>query len=223
MQSVGKYMKACIVLNGEIKDYKFVEANLKENKYDFIICADGGAKHLHKINIKPDYILGDLDSLSPQIIKYYKENNVKFTQFPSRKDETDAELCINLAKDLDVEKIHIIGALGGRIDHTIANINLMYYIKQLGINPVVQTSEEDIFLVSNEIAIIQGNKGDTISIIPIKADAKGVTLENLEYPLSNFKMDYGKPIGISNIMTKDECKITVEEGNLIVIRNKKSV
>ncbi|MGL4796569.1 MAG: thiamine diphosphokinase [Paraclostridium sp.] len=216
-------MKACIVLNGEVKDYEFLESNMKTNKYDFIICADGGARHLYKVNIVPDYILGDLDSLSYEIIDFYKHNKVKFTQFPSRKNETDAELCINLASDLNVDEIYIIGALGGRIDHTIANINLLYYIKQLGINSTIQTSDEDIFLVSNETSIINGNKGDTISIIPIKGDAKGVTLEYLEYPLNNFEIKYGTPIGISNVMEKNECKITVDEGSLIVIRNKKPV
>lgn len=216
-------MKACIILNGEVKDYVFLESTMKNNKYDFIICADGGARHLYKVNIMPNYILGDLDSLSSEIIDFYKHSKVKFTQFPSRKNETDAELCINLANDLNVNEIHIIGALGGRIDHTIANINLMYYIKQLGINSTIQTPDEDIFLVSNETFIINGNKGDTVSIIPIKGDAKGVTLEYLEYPLNNFEMKYGTPIGISNVMEKNECKITVEDGSLIVIRNKKTV
>lgn len=216
-------MKACIVLNGEVKDYNFLENNFKNNKYDCIICADGGARHLYKINVIPDYILGDLDSLSSEIINFYKINGVKFTEFSSRKDETDSELCINLAKDLNAKDIYIIGALGGRIDHTIANINLMYYIKQLGINPIIQTYEEDIFLVNNEKSIIKGNKGDTISIIPIKDDAKGVTLENLEYPLNNSTINYGVPIGISNVMNRDECIITVKYGTLIVVRNKKPV
>jgi thiamine pyrophosphokinase len=55
-------MKACIILNGEVRDYEFLKSNFQNNKYDFIICADGGAKHLYKINIIPDYIIGDLDS-----------------------------------------------------------------------------------------------------------------------------------------------------------------
>lgn len=216
-------MKACIVLNGEVRDYEFLKSNFQNNKYDFIICADGGAKHLYKINIIPDYIIGDLDSLNSEIISFYKENKVKFTKFPSRKNETDAELCINLAKDLNAKEICILGALGGRIDHTMANINLMYYIKNLDINPIMQTSEEDIFLVSNETSVIRGYKGDTLSIIPIKDDANGVTLKDLEYPLDDYNIKYGSPIGISNIMKKDECEITVKDGNLIVIRNKKSV
>lgn len=216
-------MKACIVLNGEVKDYEFVKYALSCYEYDIVICADGGASHLYKLNIVPDYILGDLDSLNSEIIDFYKMNKVNFKQFPTRKDETDAELCINLAKDLDVKEIHFIGALGGRIDHTIANINLMYYIKQLGITPMIKTSDVDMYLISNETSIIEGKKGDTISVIPIKDDAKGVTLENLEYPLSNFCMKYGTPIGISNVMEKNECRVSVEDGNLLIIRNKKSV
>jgi len=216
-------MKICIILNGEIKDYKYIKSIICKNNYDYIICSDGGANHTYKMNIVPDYIIGDLDSIEDNVIKYYKSKNVKFNKFPTKKDETDTELSIWLANRLNAKKIDLIGALGGRIDHTIANINLMYYIKNLDINPIIQTSEEDIFLVSNETSVIRGDKGDTLSIIPIKDDANGVTLKDLEYPLDNYKINYGSPIGMSNIMKKDECEIAVKEGNLIVIRNKKSV
>lgn len=216
-------MKACVVLNGEIKDYKYIKSILLKNSYDFIICADGGARHLHYINETPDYIVGDLDSLDFNIVDFYRKKNVEFKKFPSRKNETDTELCIVLAKDLNATQIHLIGALGGRIDHTIANINLMYYIKQLNINPIIKTSKEDMYIVQNETSKISGKRGDIISVIPIKDDAIGVTLEKLEYPLKNFNMKFGTPIGISNVMEEDECIITVKKGDLLVIRNKESV
>ncbi|GAA0861097.1 thiamine diphosphokinase [Paraclostridium tenue] len=213
-------MKACILLNGEVNNIDYIKDVIENNDYRYIICADGGAKHLYKLNIVPNYIIGDLDSLEESIINYYKNKYVNFKKFPQRKDETDAQLCIHLAKDLKISEIHLIGALGGRIDHTIANINLMYYIKELGINPIIKSKYEDLYMIENEGINVKGKKGDIISIIPAKGDVSGVTLENLEYPLENAIIKYGNPIGISNVMKSNQCSIKVKNGCLIIVKNK---
>ncbi len=213
-------MKACILLNGEVDNLNYIKDIIDNNDYRYIICADGGAKHLYKLNIVPNYIIGDLDSLEESIINYYKNKGVDFKKFPKRKDETDAQLCIHLAKDLNALEIHLLGALGGRIDHTIANINLMYYIKELGINPIIKSKVEDIYMADSEVINIMGQKGDIISIIPAKGDVSGVTLKNLEYPLENANIKYGNPIGISNVMISNQCSIKVKNGCLIIVRNK---
>ncbi|MFR9069628.1 MAG: thiamine diphosphokinase [Paraclostridium sp.] len=213
-------MKACILLNGEVDNLDYIKNIIDNNDYRYIICADGGAKHLYKLNIVPNYIIGDLDSLEESIINYYKNKGVDFKKFPKRKDETDAQLCIHLAKDLNTSEIHLLGALGGRIDHTIANINLMYYIKELGINPIIKSKVEDIYMADSEVINIMGQKGDIISIIPAKGDVSGVTLKNLEYPLENAIIKYGNPRGISNVMKSNQCSIKVKNGCLIIVRNK---
>lgn len=213
-------MKACILLNGEVDNLNYIKDIIDNNDYRYIICADGGAKHLYKLNIVPNYIIGDLDSLEESIINYYKNKGVDFKKFPKRKDETDAQLCIHLAKDLNASEIHLLGALGGRIDHTIANINLMYYIKELGINPIIKSKVEDIYMIDSEFINIMGKRGDIISIIPAKGDVSGVTLKNLEYPLENATIKYGNPIGISNVMKSNQCSIKVKNGCLIIVRNK---
>ena len=212
-------MKICIILNGEIKDYKYIKSIICKNNYDYIICSDGGANHTYKMNIVPDYIIGDLDSIEDNVIKYYKSKNVKFNKFPTKKDETDTELSIWLANKLNAKKIDLIGALGGRIDHTIANINLLYYIRNKNIIPKMISEKEEVYIAIEEEIIIDGNKGDTISIIPIKGDAKGITLTNLEYPLENGIMEFSRPLGISNIMTNSSCNIKVNEGSIIIIKN----
>lgn len=212
-------MKICIVLNGEIKDYIKTKAIMNNENYDFIICADGGANHLYKMEITPNYIIGDLDSANEEIINYYNNKNVLFEKFPSKKNETDSEICIFLAKELKAKNIDFVGALGGRIDHTIANINLLYYVKERDIVPRIISEKEDVYIAVNEKLKIEGNKGDIISVIPIKGDAIGVTLDNLEYPLENYNMRYSEPLGISNVMLTDSCVISVKEGALLIIRN----
>lgn len=212
-------MKICIVLNGEIKDYDYINRIVRTGSYDYIICSDGGANHAYNMDILPDYIIGDLDSIDKNIIEYYKSNNIKFEKFPTKKDETDTELCIELSDKLKAKEIHLIGALGGRIDHTIANINLLYYIRKRGIIPKIISEKEEIYIAMNEELIIDGEIGDTISILPIKNDAKDVTLKNLEYPLENYDIKFSRPLGISNVMTNVNCNIKVNEGSLIIIKN----
>ena len=95
----------------------------------------------------------------------------------------------------------------------------MYYVFEMGIEPRILTSEEEIFIIHNDTKIIKGKKGDTISILALKKDVLGVTLKKLEYPLNNARVSYLSPLGISNVMLEDECEITVEDGYLLVIRN----
>lgn len=212
-------MKICIILNGEIKNYDYINSIISNESYDYIICSDGGANHAYNMNILPDYIIGDLDSTSKDIIDYYKSKNVEFKKFPSKKNETDTELSIKLSEKLNAKQIDLIGALGGRIDHTIANINLLYYIRKRGIKPRIITDKEEVYIAIDEEVSIDGKKGDIVSILPIRNDAKGITLKNLEYPLENNDIEFSKPLGISNVMTDISCNIKVNEGSIIIIKN----
>lgn len=212
-------MKICIILNGEIENYEITRDIIIKECYDYIICADGGANHAYKMEIMPDYILGDLDSIDEGKIHFYRNKDVKFEKFPSKKDETDTELCLFLAKTLKANHIDFFGALGGRIDHTITNINLLYYLKEDGIYSRILSDKEEMYIVMNEEITLCGNVGDTISVIAVKGDAKGVTLAGLEYPLDNYYMKYSVPIGMSNVMLSNSCSIKVEQGCVLVVRN----
>lgn len=212
-------MKVCIILNGEIKNYDKTKEIILKEKYDFIIGADGGCNHLYKMNIIPNYIIGDLDSINNDLVDYYKNKNVFFKKYPSHKDETDSEICIYLAKELKAEEIDFYGSLGGRIDHTLANIGLMHYVREMNITPRIITSEEEITIIRNEEIILHGKKGDTVSVVPIMADVNNITLKKLEYPLNNAKMGYLSSLGISNVMLEDECIIKIEDGYALIIRN----
>lgn len=214
-------MRVCIILNGEIKNYDYIKSIVNKNNYDYIICADGGANHSYNMDITPDYIIGDLDSISSKIVEFYKSKDVKFEKFPSKKDETDTEICVYLANRLNAKEIDFIGALGGRLDHMIANINLLYYVRNKGIYTKIISEDENIYIAINEEIIINGDIGDTISVIPLNGDAKGVTLKKLEYPLKNYDMKFSLPLGISNVMLDKKCSIKVEKGSLIIIKNTK--
>ena len=102
----------------------------------------------------------------------------------------------------------------------IANINLLYYVRSKGIFTRIISEKEDIYIAIDEEININGDIGDTISIIPLNGDANGVTLKQLEYPLNNYNMKFSVPLGISNVMLDKKCSIKVEQGSLIIIKNK---
>ncbi len=118
-----------IFTNGDYGDYSFCK---QLPSYDYVLCADNGMKHAKVLGIKPNEILGDFDSCNPDELEFYKQQGIVVVTSPCEKDETDTELCIELSDKLKAKEIHLIGALGGRIDHTIANINLLYYIRKRG-------------------------------------------------------------------------------------------
>lgn len=212
-------MKVCVILNGVINNYNDTKERIFREKYDYIIGADGGCNHLYKMDIMPKYIIGDLDSIDKNLVDYYKNKNVFFKKYPSHKDETDSEICLHLAKELKAKEVDFYGSLGGRIDHTLANIGLMHYARKMDMKPRIITSEEEIIIIENEEITLYGKKGDTISIIPIIGDANNVTLSKLEYPLSGGQIKYLSPLGISNVMLEDECSIKIEDGYALIIRN----
>lgn len=221
-----EYIKIAIFLNGELDDIKCIKKIVDSKKYEYIIAGDGGINHLYDLKIKPDYMIGDMDSAKPEIASYYIRKGVKHKVYPTKKDETDAELCIYLAENLSKKrglklKLDIYAALGGRTDHLMANINMLYYIQKKSIIPTIISEDMEINIVENASLLLRKTIGTIVSVIPIKDDAKGVTLEGFEYPLQDYFMEFGKPLGISNIINNKKSRVTVKEGCLIVMINKK--
>lgn len=210
-------MKIAIIVNGIIYDYDYHKDII--NNCDLVICGDGGANHAYKMDIIPNYILGDLDSIDNKTKNYYENKNVEFIKFPSKKDKTDTEICIDYASHLKATEIVLLGALGGRMDHAMANVNLLYYMLKKGIKGNIVNETDSIFISDSELTI-RGNKGDNISLLPLFGDVVGVTLENLEYPLNNFTIKKGSSIGISNVMIDNSCRISLKSGYLLICKSK---
>ncbi|SHJ58477.1 thiamine diphosphokinase [Tepidibacter formicigenes] len=210
-------MKVAIIANGEIKDYNFHKDIIK--KFDYVICADGASNHAYKMKITPNIILGDLDSINKEVKSYFMNKNIKFNTFPSKKDKTDTEICIDYAINLGAREIVLLGVIGSRMDHSLANINILYYLLRQGIKASIINENNEIYITDSEIEIT-GKQGDIVSIIPLYNDVVGVTLKGLEYPLNNFNLSFGSSRGVSNVMMSDRCKISLKKGCLLVIKAK---
>lgn len=198
-------MRAVIIGNGDIKSYDFIKSRISNG--DLIICADGGYNHARNMDIMPDVLIGDLDSASG-----YDDVKNRL-EYPVRKDFTDGELAVMYANEHGCDEIVLAGMTGNRLDHTIADIMLLAHCKK----GVLIDDNNEIYLLRDKL-IIEGYRGQTLSIVPITGDAEGVSTSGLEYPLNAETLHFASTRGISNVMTAEKCEITIERGLALVIK-----
>ncbi|AVQ29782.1 MULTISPECIES: thiamine diphosphokinase [Fusobacterium] len=207
---------AYVFFNGQLEGSREFYIKLIDEKKGDIYCADGGANHLEALGIFPLEIWGDLDSVTKEIIEKYRNNNVRIKKFPKDKDYTDGELILQHISKLNYDEIIIIGGLGGRIDHLLTNLNLIFKFKNLKF----VTEKERIFSIEKK-AELTGLRGKTISFVPFSEKVEGLTLEGFKYPLNKYILHQGDSICMSNIAVDDICKVTFDTGKLMgIILNK---
>jgi len=208
-------MEVTVVTNGHIENMDILKSIIKNS--DYVICADGAAKYLMNLNIYPNLLVGDLDSISSDTLQWIENGEVNIKKFPIKKNMTDTELAIEFALEQSPSRITIVGAVGSRMDHSLGNIMLLYKIHKMGTAARIINEVNDITITDSTLEV-EGRVGQTISIIPIGGDVRGVTLEGLEYPLINHNINMGNSLGISNRFIKENATISVKEGLLLVIK-----
>ncbi|ONI42258.1 thiamine diphosphokinase [Candidatus Epulonipiscium fishelsonii] len=209
-------MKVAILVNGSYDDYKFCD---DIDKNDYIICADNGLSHAKKLGVVPNIILGDFDSVNPEILKYFENQNIPIIRFIAEKDETDTELALHHAFGVGATDITIYGGVGTRFDHSLANVHLLYQALQNGVTARLKNKHNIITLIDKRIEI-SGKEKDLVSLIPFTPQVTGVTTTNLAYKLNMGQFSQGNPYGISNYMTSHTACIEIEQGLLLVIQAK---
>lgn len=180
-----------------------------------IICADGGANTAKKMNIRPDYIIGDFDSADSSILDFFKDQNTNIIK-DQNENKTDLELALSLAESLDPREILIIGAFGDRIDHTLANILCLTKIKA-GVKAKMIDNKNIIELVEKSTDIY-GEKDSIVSIVPL-TDVSGLSYSGMKWLVSNKNTKFGW-FGISNKFTKNNANVSLSEGKILVIHIK---
>lgn len=196
----------CVIMaGGPISDYSFY----KPQKADFVICADSGYRHADHMQITPHVLLGDFDS-----IKEIPEEIERIT-YPAEKDETDLQIAISHALRMGYREIYIIGAFGGRCDHFLGNIGLLYWAKQKGASVLMEDAATSVRLVSDSLTL-PAKKNCYLSLIPFFGDAN-VSVSGVKYSLQNHKMQMGDTLGISNEFTDSIAEINVHRGLILVL------
>lgn len=206
-----------LICGGPIGDLNFLRAEREHHRPLGLICADGGARHILAMGMRPDLIIGDMDSLEGELQRELVRQGSRIMRYPEAKDETDAWLALEMAFMMAPDEIRIYGALGARIDHTLANLSLLIAAADRDIETRLLDEWCEMFLVRQR-AVIEDGIGQTVSLFAFGGDVTGVELEGFEYPLHNATITMSKPIGISNRLTSTQGIISVRSGDLIVLR-----
>ena len=206
-----------IFANGELPDLDKARALLQSD--DYIICADGGIRHALALQLKPDLIVGDMDSAGEQGLEMFRAADVAIEMFSHNKNETDLELAINRAIERNPEKIAILGALGGRLDHTLANISLLTDLRLVAFDVRLDDGIEEIFLCRDR-AQVHGKRGDIVSLLPWQGAVTEVATQNLQWPLRKETLYPDRTRGISNEMLQDAASISIGSGLLLIVHRR---
>jgi len=202
-------MDTIVFCNGELLISKKT-ARRTCSKANFLIAADGGANHLKNLNLKPDVIIGDMDSVN--VKSFIKNKSIEKIFFKPDKDQTDTELAIIEALKRKSKKITLIGATGGRLDHTLANIELIK--KYPGKVILIENNSKLISINKKQKLIIKGKKDSIISILPAVGNPK-IKITGLKYELNNEKLKFPTQ-GTSNLIETRPAQITIDSGLLLV-------
>lgn len=208
-------MKTVIIGSGEINDYSFCRDVIQSA--DRLICADGGTRHVFKMKLVPDVIIGDMDSSSAAYIEYFTGMGVETIRYSSDKDKTDTHICMEYALDFS-DEIILLGATGSRIDHMLANISLLKLGVERGIPVSIIDNKNCIRMISDSITLT-GSKGDIFSLIPFTERVEGISTRGAHYELHDAVMELGDPYGVSNYFEEEAVEVSIKKGYLLVIKS----
>lgn len=210
-------MKALIVCNGYVLDNSLITEEIK--KSDFIIAADGGGNILHNANIIPDFLVGDLDSISNEVLNYFYSKNVMVEKYPVDKDFTDGEIALQKAVDLEVDEISFLGCTGERFDHVLGNLALLYKALNNNIKAKIIDKNNIIYLIDKK-CIIEKIEGYKFSLLPYISPINNLSISGARYKLNNYKLEHGSTRTISNEFLDDNIEIDFSSGVMIVVLSK---
>jgi thiamine pyrophosphokinase len=188
---------------------------------DLVVAADGGGRWLAAIGVRPDVLLGDLDSVEPAVVEQLSDAGVTVERHPTEKEASDAELALGRAVASGADEVIVLGALGGqRLDHELANLLMLA-------DPEWRGAVRDLRIVrggtvaralhGGERLSLAGTVGDLVTLLPIGGRAEGIRTDGLRYALDGEALDLGRSRGLSNEVISTPASVSLERGTLLVI------
>ncbi len=208
-------MRAAIFANGTIENAK--RAREAADRADLVLAANGGALHCLRLGIMPASIIGDFDSLDDASRHTLKASSTKFIIHPQDKDQTDLELALLDALARGATEITVLGAVGGRLDMTIANVQLLALPDLHGIQVELWHGDQTASLFQPPGGRVDGVTGDGLSLIPISGDVRNITTQDLQYALKDETLGLGPARGISNVISGPNPRVELETGSLLIV------
>lgn len=198
----------CLIISGAPECYFPVSFT----KADFVIACDAGYIHAQRADIVPDVIIGDFDSYLGDL-----PGGVEIIRTKPEKDDTDTMMALKLAIRRGYRRIMLVGALGGRIDHMLANISLIAFAATKGADLQIVDGHHQIFAVRDGKRRVPRSSWRNLSVFAFDTECTGVTLRGVKYLLEGAVLTNTFALGVSNEFTEDIAEISVESGILIVV------
>jgi thiamine pyrophosphokinase len=183
---------------------------IQRSDSDFVIAADGGYAVLQKVGIKPDLVVGDFDSLG------YLPNHPHVVRHPVEKDDTDLALAAKEGLARGFRRFVFFGGVGGRLDHTLANLALLHRLSLNGYQGFLYGEGAVLTAITNATLTFCAPKGNTLSVFAVGADAHGVSLQGVKYPLESASLTPSIALGVSNEFTDRAACVSVQDGSLLL-------
>ena len=206
--------KALIIGASEISKKGF----LKETEFDCIVAADGGYRYCLKEGKEPDFLIGDFDTLDTSLIR----NPKSIKKLNPIKDDTDTFYAVKFLLEQGYEEIHFLGCLGGKIEHTLGNIQILSYLKDHNRNGFLYSEDCStvIFMLENDSITFKKDVKGMVSVFSYTTTCEGVSISNMKYPLDHATMTSSIPLGVSNefLVGKEALgTISIEKGRLLIV------
>lgn len=208
---------ALLFANGEAHDGDMVRRVLNQAAAPLLVAADGGARVARFYECTPQVVIGDMDSLSADELDALQAAGAQIQRHPPEKDETDLEIALKWTAAQGVDTIHVIGALGGRLDQMLANVYLLALPELEGVEVDLVAGRQATRLWRAGEHVLRGAPGDTLSLLPLGGSVSSVTTTGLKYPLDAEPLQFGPARGISNVMQSNEAVVRFSDGVLLVI------
>lgn len=213
---------ALIVADGDVSPGTLSHPLLAAHADDLlIVAADGGAEQAELLGLRPDIVVGDLDSLAPETVNRLRSEGVEVIQHRADKDESDTELALREAVSRGTRRLIIVGGWGGsRIDHSLANVLLLSLPQPDGCEVALvdgRASLRVMGLAGRDTLTLDGLPGDLVSLLPLSERVAGVRSEGLVYALADETLEQGFSRGLSNVMRATQAVIRSRSGRLAVI------
>ena len=215
-------MKRCVIITGGTLDLDFAGNFLKNHSFEKVIAVDAGLKQAEALGVTPDLIVGDFDTVDPEVLARFRAmEHMMWDVHQPEKDETDTELAVTTAVRAGCRELVILGALGGRFDHALGNVHLLYYGAKLGAEASILDSRNRITVLTEGRTFRREELwGKYVSFLPLTMEVKGITLRGFKYPLTKKEISIGPCLCISNELAAEEASITFDQGVLICVESR---
>lgn len=217
-------MKKCLIVTGGKLDLAFARSFLQKESFQKIIAVDGGLEAVEALGLIPDYVVGDFDTVNPAVLERFRKiPYIVWEKHRPEKNETDTELARNRGMTLACDRIVFLGATGGRLDHMLGNIHVLYACLQRGVEAWLIDSQNKLYLLDQGKKFYQEELwGKYVSFLPYTEKVEGITLRGFRYPLNEKNIQKGEEVGlcISNELAEKEATIELAEGILICVESR---